>query len=552
MRVLFAPAFAVIRHFSIYGNLTGIAVAFALAQGAALGAVWEYATAPSARLLGAAGLLIAAAVILFAVAVYWLAGLGAWNNIGMTRIGNTIERIASGDLTAQVKTPRGIESEESAVGRVWTAMTRMSVNLRDIVDQVRTAGDHIANGSREVATGYTHLSQRTEEQASTLEETAANMEELAATVKQNADHCREAAARVEQTGQVAEAAGQSMQRVTSTMARIETGSRKMSEIIGLIEGIAFQTNILALNAAVEAARAGEQGRGFSVVAAEVRSLAQRSAQAAEEIKALIDTTTKDIDDGATFVSQAHQAVDQAVAGVREIAELIESIAASSEEQSAGVQDINRAITQLEGVTQQNAALVEEGAAAAVSFERESAALLDVVGTFKIDRTEDRERAVALVKRAIARARTAGTDKALKDIADPNGSFREGERYVIVWDKNGVQLAGSTQFNGRNMIDFADVDGRKITRDTLNIAFTRGSGWYDYRMTNPTTGRVEPKSLYVEQYGDLAFGCGIYRPEAAQATTPVVPRQEQKPQSYIRDRRAPDSPMRRLKPRNSSQ
>ena len=515
MKTLFRPAFAVIAQLSVGANLTGIALVFVLANLAALGAVRQAGASAPLAFLPDTGVLVALAIGGLAVALYWLAGLGVWNHVGMSRISRTLERIAIGDLTAQIKLPQGYQMDHSEAGRIWKVMSAMSVNLRTIVSRVREAADHIAQGAHEIAAGYTHLSQRTEEQAATLEETAASMEQLSAAVKQNAEHCRRANAKAEETGQLAEEAGRAMQRVTATMSDIQAGSRKMSEIIGLIEGIAFQTNILALNAAVEAARAGEQGRGFSVVAAEVRSLAQRSAQAAEEIKSLIEAATEDIAGGSALVAQAEQAVGRAVAGVREIAALIESIAGSSEEQAAGVQEIGKALAQLEGVTQQNAALVEEGAAAASAFEQEAARLLEVVGAFKIDRSEDRERAVALVKRAIAHLRAVGRERALADINDPHGPFVEGERYVIVWDRKGVQLAsaGAPQFNGRDMSDYKDVDGKFITRDALELAASMGAGWYDYRMTNPVTGRVEPKSLYVEKYRSLVFGCGIYRPEA---------------------------------------
>ena len=510
MRAFFRPAFRVLEQLRAMTTLAVMIALIAIGQAAAFRAAWNPdggASDPTPWLL------VAAAA--FCALVYLLIALALSNKIAMERLSAALERLGSGDLTVRVQVPRGLDTTRTEAGRIWGATAQLGDSLLGIVRQVRASADHIAQGAHEIAAGYTHLSQRTEEQAATLEETAASMEELSAAVKQNAEHCRQANAKAEETGQLAEEAGRAMQRVTSTMNDIQSGSKKMSEIIGLIEGIAFQTNILALNAAVEAARAGEQGRGFSVVAAEVRSLAQRSAQAAEEIKALIEAATEDIAGGSALVAQAEQAVGRAVAGVREIAALIESIAGSSEEQAAGVQEIGKALAQLEGVTQQNAALVEEGAAAASAFEQEAARLLEVVGAFKIDRSEDRERAVALVKRAIAHLRAVGRERALADINDPHGPFVEGERYVIVWDRKGVQLAsaGAPQFNGRDMSNHTDVDGKLITRDVLELAASMGSGWYDYRMMNPVTGRVEPKSLYVEKHRNLVFGCGIYRPEA---------------------------------------
>lgn len=529
MRFFFAPAFGIISRLSVLGTIWLIIALLAIGQFATFGAHdWPVV-----------------ALVAFGIAVYLLIGHALASRFRMRRVADTVTRIASGDISARVEPPRGIIHKKSEVGRIWRALVLMSTNLLDIVGQVRTSADHIAHGAHEIASGYSDLSQRTEEQASTLEETAASMEQLSATVKQNADHCRQANVRAEENGARAEEAGEAMRRVTETISRIELGSKKMSEIIGLIEGIAFQTNILALNAAVEAARAGEHGRGFSVVAAEVRTLAQRSAEAAEEIKNLIEASTDDVSGGVVLVAQAQDAVDRAVSGIREVRELIDSVARASEEQNAGVVEIGRAISQLETVTQHNAALVEEGAAASASFEQEAARLIHVVGAFKIDRNKDREEAVAMVKRAIEHAQATGIGRAMKDIGNPKGAFVEGERYVIVWNQDGVVLAsaGSPQFTGRNMMELTDVDGKKITRDMLNIAHTKGTGWYDYRMTNPATGRIEPKSLYIEQYGDFSFGCGIYRPEAEQDAPPSR-RLEQG--GFIRERRSPNSPMRRTR------
>lgn len=522
MKVFFAPAFALIGMLSVWANLVFIMVLFAGAHVALLGAFWETVTTSERTQPWVNPYwLVAIAVGLFASAIYLLVALGVWNRIGMTRMARTLERLSSGDLSAKVKAPDVQQLTKSEVGRIWASMSLLSVNLTEIVGQVRATADHIVHGSHEIATGYNHLSQRTEEQASTLEETAASMEQLSATVRQNAEHCRQANVRAEETGRRAEEAGQSMHRVTSTMSRIENGSKKMSEIIGLIEGIAFQTNILALNAAVEAARAGEQGRGFSVVAAEVRSLAQRSAQAADEIKALIQTSSTDVSEGSTLAAQAQQAVDRAVDGMREVSQLIDSVANASEEQSSGVQEIGRAVTQLENVTQQNAALVEEGAAAATAFEQEAAKLLGLVGAFKMDRNEDRERAVALVKRAAAYLRAQGPERAFAEFSNSKGMFAEGELYVYVYDIEGVFRStplGGDQGLGKNHLKLRDVDGKPYVKELIEGARAKGKGWVDYRMAHPVTKRLEPKSTFYQREGDYIIGCGIYRPEADTSRT----------------------------------
>ena len=500
---LLGPAFALFRRFTIRQTMGVIVALLAVAQVAA-------ATAFRAEWLSVVSWLVAA------VLLYLLIALAVWNKDVIERIGSTARRVASGDLTARLKT-EGDATAKSESNEIFSSLTLMSTSLLEIVKQVRTSADHIAHGSHDIAAGYADLSQRTEEQASTLEETAASMEELSATVKVNADHCRQASDRAEGTGQRAEEAGQSMQRMTATMARIESGSKKMAEIIALIEGIAFQTNILALNAAVEAARAGEQGRGFAVVATEVRSLAQRSAQAAEEIKTLIGDTTTEIAQGANLAAEVQQAVDRAVSGIQDVSQLIEAIAAASQEQHTGVQEIGKALSQLESVTQRNAALVEEGAAASTSFQNEATGLLHAVSAFRTDRVEDRERAVELVRRAVDHVRKAGLERALKDIQNPSGEFIQGDIYVVVWDLNGVVLAiPVNQFMlGKDQSDLTDADGKKVTRDLLEVARRPGSGWYDYRYKNPKSGKIEPKSMYIEGDGDLVFGCGIYRPETVE-------------------------------------
>ncbi|HEY0954521.1 MAG TPA: methyl-accepting chemotaxis protein, partial [Roseateles sp.] len=289
------------------------------------------------------------------------------------------ETVAAGDLRLRLDTSRRDEA-----GQLLGALQRMNDALVGIVGTVRGNADSVATASGQIAQGNADLSQRTEQQASSLQETAASMEELSATVNHNTDTARQAAQLATSAARVAESGGQVMGQMVDTMEQITTSSRKISDIIGTIDGIAFQTNILALNAAVEAARAGEQGRGFAVVAGEVRLLAQRSAEAAREIKTLIGASVERVEAGNTLVGEAGRTMDDVVGQVRRVADLISEISAASGEQSKGIGQIGEAVSQLDQVTQQNAALVEESAAAAESLRHQAAQLAETVAAFKLD------------------------------------------------------------------------------------------------------------------------------------------------------------------------
>jgi methyl-accepting chemotaxis protein len=286
--------------------------------------------------------------------------------------------IAAGDLGTRIAV-RG--KDETA--QLLRSQARMQEDLRRLVSEVVAGARSVADTSAQIAQGNQDLSQRTEEQASTLEETASSMEELTATVTQNAENARVASQLAVDASEVARKGGQVVGQVVSTMTGISESSRKIADIIGVIDGIAFQTNILALNAAVEAARAGEQGRGFAVVAAEVRNLAQRSAAAAKEIKGLIGESVDKVDTGAKLVDAAGQTMQEIVASVKRVSDLIAEIAAASEEQDAGIQQVNTAVTQMEQVVQQNASLVEEAAAATESMKTQAGSLLQLVSRFKL-------------------------------------------------------------------------------------------------------------------------------------------------------------------------
>ncbi|MEY2687429.1 MAG: methyl-accepting chemotaxis sensory transducer, partial [Pseudomonadota bacterium] len=286
--------------------------------------------------------------------------------------------VANGDLSSHIE----VTSTDEA-GQLLQAMKTMNESLGTIVSQVRQSSDSIATGAGQIATGNADLSQRTEEQASSLQQTAASMEELTGTVQASADTARQANVLASAGIAAAQRGGESVTQVVATMNEIAASSKKVAEIIAVIDGIAFQTNILALNAAVEAARAGEQGRGFAVVAGEVRALAQRSANAAREIKSLIGASVDKVEVGARQVDTAREAMDDIVTQVQQVASLISEISAAAVEQSSGIGQIGQAVAQMDQVTQQNAALVEESAAAAESLSQQAKHLTEAVRSFRL-------------------------------------------------------------------------------------------------------------------------------------------------------------------------
>jgi methyl-accepting chemotaxis protein len=309
--------------------------------------------------------------------------LGFWIIRSITRHLNRAVEVASavsqGDLTQRIEV-----TSRDEVGQLLQALKDMNTSLGNIVGEVRSTTDSISTAASEVASGNSDLSQRTEEQASSLEETASSMEELTSTVRQNAENAKQANQLAANASDIAVKGGVAVNEVVQTMGSISASSKKIMDIISVIEGIAFQTNILALNAAVEAARAGEQGRGFAVVAAEVRNLAQRSAAAAKEITALIDDSVDKVEIGSRQVDKAGETMNEIVQAVKRVTDIMAEIAAASNEQSAGIEQVNQALVQMDEVTQQNAALVEEAAASAEAMQEQAGSLMKAVSVFKLE------------------------------------------------------------------------------------------------------------------------------------------------------------------------
>ena len=426
---------------------------------------------------------------------------------------HTARKLATGDLTIRLQTKRTDE-----VGQLLTSINSIGQGLANVVWNIRHGTKTLSTATNEIAAGNLDLSSRTEQQASSLEETASAMEEMTSTVKENAANAEQANQLARTASEVAVKGGNVVAEVVNTMDSINQSSKKIVDIISVIDGIAFQTNILALNAAVEAARAGEQGRGFAVVAGEVRSLAQRSSAAAREIKGLIEDSVHKVQSGSKLVAHAGETMSEVVASIKRVDNIMHEISSASREQSIGIEQVNQAIAQMDQVTQQNAALVEQAAAAAESLQSQTTELNNVVDVFKIksDGHGTADEATEMVTRAIATIHEKGQDATFAEINNKLGPFCDRDLYVVVYDMNGKNLAhgANPALIGKDLINAKDGAGNLFIQERLSIIKTHGKGWQDYLFLNPISKQMEAKSMYLDKYQDLIIGCGVYKEEGA--------------------------------------
>lgn len=418
-------------------------------------------------------------------------------------------QLASGDLTTRLETKRKDE-----IGLLLSAINGIGQGLANVVWTIRHGTETLSTATREIAAGNLDLSSRTEQQASSLEETASAMEEMTSTVKENAGNAVQANELARTASQVAIKGGGVVAEVVHTMDSINQSSKKIVDIISVIDSIAFQTNILALNAAVEAARAGEQGRGFAVVAGEVRNLAQRSSAAAREIKSLIEDSVNKVQSGSKLVAHAGTTMDEVVRSIKRVDDIMTEISTASREQSIGIEQVNKAIAQMDQVTQQNAALVEQAAASAEALQTQTKELINVVSIFTIKSGSHGSTAEAkeMVNKAIESMYEIGPEKTFAEISNKLGQFCDRDLYVVVYDMSGRNLAhgANPSLIGKDLIDAKDGAGNPFVRERIAIIQNTGKGWQDYMFLNPISKQVEAKSMYLDRYENLIIGCGVYK------------------------------------------
>jgi methyl-accepting chemotaxis protein len=387
-------------------------------------------------------------------------------------------------------------------------------SLAGMVTQVRSATTNMAINAAQITSDNEALSTRTDTQAESLQQTAASIEQLTATLRVSASSAKQAHTLARAAAERAQHGGEVMREVVETMGSIRQSSHGIREIIGVIDAIAFQTNILALNAAVEAARAGEQGRGFAVVAAEVRSLAQRCADAAREIKGLIGTSVAKVDAGGARVDEAGAAIAEIVDHVRQVAELIGQIDTISQEQSSGIQSINDAVGRIDGATQDNAALVKAAARTAAALKDRSATLTRAVSVFDLGQMEagTLEEAKALVQRGCEFARSHGREALLAEVSRlEHGRFIERDLYLNVLNFDGVFLAhGNNPGRVGTGPQLRDLAGKCFPVEFARTARERGEGTVDYKWRHTVTGELVMRSTYVRREGELVIACPYYK------------------------------------------
>ena len=450
-----------------------------------------------------AGWMVCGAAVL--VTLYIALALQASVSTDLNRLGKAMDRLGQGDLCTQVCT-----QGDDELARMGLQLNRMVLSLSSMVADVRSNAALVAHAGQTLAVGNRELAERTDQQAANLEQTVASMAQLSSAVGNNAQAAGVADERARELRSAAEAGTQAMARAVDSVQSIEGDARRMGEIIQVIDGIAFQTNILALNAAVEAARAGEQGRGFAVVAAEVRTLAQRSADAAREIRGLINTSMQQVHASASLIRDTGAGITSMADGIRGVATHMSEISHSATEQGNGLQEINLAVQQLDQITRSNAQMVGDALRQAQALESRAHTLSQAVFNYRLQQGTAEE-AAALVERAAALHRASTHEAFLRKLTDPAQSFHDRDMYVFALDVAGTYQAfgGNPAKVGTRVQDIPGVAGDELLQAIVTQA-ERAPGWVEYDIVHPSTGKVQTKMSFVQRAGDLYLGCGVYK------------------------------------------
>ena len=448
---------------------------------------------------------LASAVLGLSLVGYLMASFYFSFVIGFRRVIRSMTEISGGNLRMHLVPEGGDELAELTL-----LLRRMSANLSMMVAEVRSNSALVAHAGQSLAAGNRELADRTEQQAANLEQTVASVQQLSAAVHQNAQTAGDSDTQAARVRDVAESGGQAMQEAVASVTEIQQSAHRMNEIIGVIDSLAFQTNILALNAAVEAARAGEQGRGFAVVANEVRTLAQRSAGSAKEIRALIQASSGQVDASVKCMRVAGDNMAQIIAGVRSVANNMSMISGASGEQSTGLIEISSAVGQLDQITQRNAQMVERSVKQAHQLTSRADGMSRSVASFQLQQGTAEE-AIELIERALKQRQTVGRDRFAQTLTQPESGFHDRDMYVFALDAQGVYRAfgGKPEKVGTRVQDIPGVDGDALLASIVAQAELE-TGWVEYDIVNPQTGSVQTKMSYVTQVDDLYLGCGIYK------------------------------------------